>query len=83
MYQSCRNSGILRACTGIVLPSPYAVYNSQTTSKVMSKNDILSYTAMCLTVSEITFGRCSCVVAIVSYVNSVPDNNYVVNSASN
>jgi len=49
----------------------------------MSKDEVLSYTAMCLTVSEITFGRCSCFVAIVIYMNSVPENNYVVNSASN
>jgi len=49
----------------------------------MSKDEVLSYIAMCLTISEITFGRCSCVVAIVFYLNSVPENNYVVNSASN
>ena len=56
---------------------------SQTTSTIMSNDEVLSYTVMSLTVSEITFGRCSCVVAIVSYLNSVPENNYIVNSASN
>jgi hypothetical protein len=83
MCQLSRNSGSLRACTGIVLPSPYAVYNSQTTSTLMPKDEVLSYTVMSLTVSEITFGRCSCFVAIVFYLNSVPENNYVANSASN
>jgi hypothetical protein len=57
---------------------------SQTTSTfVMSKDEVLNYTAMCLTVSVITFGRCSCVVAIVFYLSSVPENIFVVNSASN
>ena len=84
MCRLYRNSGSLRACTGIAFPSPYTVYNSKTISTVvMSKDKVLSYTPMCLTVSEITFGRCSCVVVIVFFLNSVPEDNCVVNSASN
>jgi len=49
----------------------------------MFKDELFSYTAMGLTVSEATFRRCNCVVAIVFYLNSVPENNYFVNSASN
>jgi hypothetical protein len=79
MCQLSKNSGSLGACTGIALPSLYAVYNSQTTSTVMCKIEVL------ILLGSLPYLRLlSAVVAalwpLLFFLNSVPENNYVVNS---